>query len=33
MNTYGVKCTQDEADAICIGYAATQTIKDELNWE
>ena len=21
MSTYGVKCTQDEADAICIGYA------------
>ena len=32
-DTYGKKCTQDEADAICIGYAATKTVKDEMNWE
>ena len=27
------KCTQDEADAICIGYAATKQFDNELNWE
>ncbi len=26
-------CTQDEADAICIGFAASQTADNELNWE
>lgn len=29
MNTYGVKCTQDEADAICIGDCATK--RESLN--
>ena len=26
-------CTQDEADAICIGYAASYNADNELNWE
>ena len=29
MNTYGVKCTQDEADAICIGDCAVK--RESLN--
>ena len=33
MNQFGKKCTQDEADAICIGYAASFTANNELNWE
>lgn len=33
MNTFNKKCTQDEADAICIGYAITQQMDNELNWE
>jgi len=33
MKTFGKKCTQDEADAICIGFAASQTAENELNWE
>ena len=33
LETFGRKCTQDEADAICIGYAASQQQKKELNWE
>lgn len=33
MNQFGKKCTQDEADAICIGYAASFTADNELNWE
>ena len=30
---FGKVCTQDEADAICIGYAADYTANNELNWE
>lgn len=30
---FGAKCTQDEADAICIGYAADKVAGNELNWE
>ena len=30
---FGKKCTQDEADAICIGYAADKVASNELNWE
>lgn len=33
MNQFGKKCTQDEADAICIGYAASFTANNKLNWE
>ena len=33
LNTFGKKCTQDEADAICIGYAADKAAGNELNWE
>lgn len=33
LDTFGRKCTQDEADAICIGYAAIQQDESELNWE
>lgn len=32
LKQYNYKCTQDEADAICIGYAHTHQPK-ELNWE
>ena len=31
--TFDCKCTQDEADAICIGYAAIQQEDNEMNWE
>lgn len=31
--TYGKKCTQDESDAICIGYTETEDQNDELNFE
>lgn len=30
---FGKVCTQDEADAICIGYAADHAANNELNWE
>lgn len=30
---FGKVCTQDEADAICIGYAADHALNNELNWE
>lgn len=30
---FGKTCTQDEADAICIGYAADHSANNELNWE
>lgn len=33
LNKFDKKCTQDEADAICIGYAAAQQADNELNWE
>lgn len=33
LNQFGKKCTQDEADAICIGYAADHSANNELNWE
>ena len=33
LSTYGRKCTQDEADAICIGHAVVQQEDSELNWE
>lgn len=33
LRTFGAKCTQDEADAICIGYAADKAAGNELNWE
>ena len=32
-NKFGKVCTQDEADAICIGYAADHVVNNELNWE
>ena len=33
LNTYGIKVTQDEADAICIGTCASQTHKKhDFNW-
>ena len=32
-NKFNKSCTQDEADAICIGYAASFEINNELNWE
>ena len=31
--TYGVKPTQDECDAICIGAHAVRQINSEINWE
>jgi hypothetical protein len=31
METFGKKCTQDESDAICIGYALSKT--EENNWD
>lgn len=33
LNQFGAKCTQDEADAICIGYAVDHAANNELNWE
>lgn len=30
FKTYGMKCTEDESDAICIGYA--ETLEDEFDW-
>lgn len=30
LKTYGQQCTEDESDAICIGYAAT--IEDAFDW-
>lgn len=30
---YQIRCTQDEADAICIGYAIIKQINNEINWE
>ncbi len=33
LKKIGKKCTQDEADAICIGYAADHSANNELNWE
>lgn len=33
MQQFNKKCTQDEADAICIGYAILQQKNSELNWE
>ena len=33
LKTFGKKCTQDEADAICIGFAADKAAGNELNWE
>lgn len=31
-DTFGLKCTQDEADAICIGYHATIKSEDFYDW-
>ena len=33
LTHFNRKCTQDEADAICIGYAAITAEDNELNWE
>lgn len=33
IDTYGVKPTQDECDAICIGAHAIKQINSEINWE
>lgn len=33
LKTFGQTCTEDEADAICIGFAANKNINNELNWE
>ena len=33
QENFNAQCTDDEADAICIGYAVTQTIDNEINWE
>ena len=33
QSIFNIKCTQDEADAICIGYAASKIAEEELNWE
>ena len=33
IDTYGVKPTQDECDAICIGAHAVKQINSEINWE
>lgn len=30
---YQIRCTQDEADAICIGYAIIKQLNNEINWE
>lgn len=30
---YQIRCTQDEADAICIGYATIKQTNNQLNWE
>lgn len=32
-NKWGKTCTEDEADAICIGYAYCNKTENELNWE
>lgn len=33
FNTYGIKCTEDEADATCIGAHVIQKQNSEFNWE
>ena len=33
LENFGRKCTQDEADAICIGYAAWKQSEQDFNWE
>lgn len=33
LKQFNAKCTQDEADAICIGFAADKATGNELNWE
>lgn len=30
---FQIRCTQDEADAICIGYATLQQMNNKINWE
>lgn len=32
-DTYGMKCTQDEADAICIGFAENKEQNECLTWD
>lgn len=32
-DTYQKKCTQDEADAICIGYSQSKQENDRLEWD
>ena len=32
FNTYGIKCTEDEADATCIGAHVIQKYESEFNW-
>lgn len=31
-DTFGLQCTQDEADAICIGFHATLSSEDFYDW-
>ena len=33
FNTYGIKCTEDEADATCIGAHVIKKQSSEFNWE
>ena len=33
LNTYGIKCTEDEADATCIGAHYIKKSTTELNWD
>ena len=32
LDEYGIKCTQDEADAVCIGIHITKTEKENYDW-
>ena len=32
LDEYGIKCTQDEADAACIGIHITKTITETFDW-
>ena len=32
LETYGKKCIQDEADAICIGYSEINAVDDKIEW-
>ena len=33
IDTYNIKATQDECDAICIGYHVCKKNQSEMNWE